>query len=253
MSEFTAMYFLWKREILRFIRARSRIVGSLAMPFFFLAILGSGLSGAFSSDATNGNYTSFIAPGIICMTLLFGSVFAGVTVIMDRKFGFLKETLIAPVNRTTIVLGKSIGGGTTAVIQALLLLIISLFMGVTFDLSPLTLAAAIFIMTITSMAFVALGIAIASCMEDMHGFQLVTNFLVMPMFFLSGGLFPLSNTPGYVQALSYLDPLTYAVEALRALFLHASVVPLETSVAVLVGFLAVCTLAAAWLFAKIEE
>ncbi|MGC8851238.1 MAG: ABC transporter permease [Candidatus Micrarchaeia archaeon] len=247
----SAIYWLWKREIIRFWRAKSRVIGSLGMPFFFLAIIGTGLNGALSLPGFSGSYMEFIAPGILGMVLLFGSIFSGVTIIMDRQFGFLKETLVAPVSRTSIAIGKALGGATTAVIQGLLMLVIALLMGV--HLNLLALPLAIVLMVLISVAFVSVGIAIASMMEDMHGFQLVMNFLVMPMFFLSGALFPLVNAPLPVQALSYANPLTYGVEALRFTLTGSSELPLALCVAVLLLFFVVSTYAAAALFKRIES
>ncbi len=249
--ELTAIYFMWKREIIRFLRAKSRVVGSLGMPFFFLVILGTGLSEVSNMPGVHGSYIQFITPGILAMVLLFGSVFSGVIVIMDRQFGFLKETLVAPVSRTSIVLGKAIGGGTTAVIQGILMLLIAMLLGVTINVSGLLPALAL--MMVISVSFVLLGIAMASLMEDMHGFQIIMNFLIMPMFFLSGAVFPLDTAPEIVRYVSYVDPLTYAVEALRFLLVGYSTIDFAVSVSVLAAFFIVTTLAAAHLFGKIES
>jgi len=249
--ELTAIYFMWKRELIRFYRSKSRIVGSLAMPFFFLAILGTGLNGAMSLPAGDGNYMEYIMPGVLGMVLLFGSVFSGVIVIMDRQFGFLKETLVAPVSRTSIVIGKSLGGATTAVIQGLLMLVLASFLGATFELQNLMFA--IPLMILVSTAFVAFGIAIGSVLEDMHGFQLISNFLVMPMFFLSGALFPLTSAPAIVRDISYIDPLTYAVEALRFFLVGSSSMPIQLSLGVLCAFLVATTTLSAYLFGRIES
>ncbi len=249
--ELTAVYFMWKREIIRFFRSKSRIVGSLGQPFFFLAILGTGLNGAMRLSGVGGNYMEFIVPGILASVLLFGSIFSGIIVIMDRQFGFLKETLVAPVNRTSIVIGKSLGGATTAMVQGILMLGLATLLGATIDLA--NMPAVLLIMALVSMAFVSLGIVFGSLMEDMHGFQLITNFLVLPMFFLSGALFPLSTAPQVVQYVSYIDPLTYAVEALRYFIVGTSSMPLAVCVGILVAFFAVTTLAAAYFFSKIES
>jgi ABC-2 type transport system permease protein len=247
----TAVYFMWKRELIRFFRSKSRVVGSLGMPFFYLAILGTSLNGAMSLPAGNGNYLEFIMPGILGMVLLFGSVFSGIIVIMDRQFGFLKETLVAPVSRTSIVIGKSLGGATTAVFQGLLMMGLALALGATIDLANLPLV--ILMMAIISMSFVSMGIAFGSLMEDMQGFQLVMNFLVMPMFFLSGALFPLGDAPQIVQYISYIDPLTYAVEALRFFIIGSATMPITLSIGVLLAFFAITTWISAYLFNRIES
>jgi len=249
--EITALYFMWRREIIRFYRSKSRVVGSLAMPFFFMAILGSSMGGAMNLPSGDGNYLEFLMPGILSMVLLFGSVFSGVIVIMDRQFGFQKETLVAPVSRTCIVVGKSLGGATTAVLQGLMMMALAALFGATVD--PATLPPAILLMGLISMAFVALGVAIGSVLEDMHGFQLIMNFLVMPMFFLSGALFPLNQAPEIVRMLSLIDPLTYAVDALRFLLMGQSTMPIEVSAGVLLGFFALTTLLSTYMFNRIES
>ncbi len=249
--ELTAIYFMWKRELIRFYRSKSRIIGSLGMPFFLLAVVGASLNGVFQLPGGGTNYLQFMTPGILAMVLLFGSVFSGVIVIMDRQFGFLKETLVAPVSRTSLVIGKSLGGATTSVIQGLLMLLIALLIGVQLDLS--SMLAVILLMALISTAFVALGIALACTMEDMHGFQLISNFLIMPMFFLSGAMFPLSTAPEIVRTISYIDPLTYAVEALRFFLVGQASIPLPLSLGILSAFLIACTLAATYLFNRIES
>jgi len=250
-NEFTAIYFMWKREIIRFIRSKSRVIGSLGMPFFFLAIVGSGLGGALNLPGVEGGYMDFVAPGIIAMVILFGSIFSGVIVIMDRQFGFLKETMIAPVKRTSIVIGKALGGGTTAVIQGIIMLLIAMLLGVQINFANIILA--LIFMFVVSVSFVSLGIAIASTMEDIHGFQLVVNFIIMPIFFLSGAIFPLDTAPDVIRYLSYVDPLTYVVDVLRYLLIGYSAIPLETSIAVVLVFLAATTSVAVYLFNRIES
>lgn len=249
-NELIAIYSMWKREVIRFFRSRSRLIASLATPFLFLAVLGSGLNGAISGGSVS--YLDFIAPGVLAMVLLTGSIFSGSIVIMDRQFGFLKETLIAPVSRTSIVIGKALGGATTALIQGCLMIAVSVFvLGVHISLT--SILTAIPLMALISMSLVSLGVAMASIMEDMQGFQLIMNFLVMPMFFLSGALFPLEKAPAILQYLSYIDPLTYAVESLRYLFIGSSHIPISISVSVLCVFFLITNLAASYLFGKIED
>ncbi len=249
MSELTAIYYIWKRELIRFSRSKSRIIGSLAMPFFFLAIIGTGMGSLVKVGG--GSYLDFMAPGILSMVVLFGSIFSGVIVIMDRQFGFLKETMVAPVKRTSIVIGKALGGATTAVIQGMLMLGIAMLLGAHIDMTDLLPVMALMFMV--SVMFVSLGIAIASTMEDMHGFQLVMNFLVMPMFFLSGALFPLTAAPEPIRWLSYIDPMTYVVEAMRYLLVGSSTMPIAVSGGVLGFALVLSVLLATWLFNRIES
>ena len=248
--ELMAIYALWKRELIRFFRSKSRLVGSLGMPFFFLAILGTGLNSAFFIGG-EGNYLQFLAPGIIGMVLMFGSIFSGVIVIMDRQFGFLKETLVAPVSRLSIVTGKALGGATTAVIQGILIMVIALLLGVQLQLANIVLL--LFFMFLISTMFVSLGIAIASRMEDMHGFQLIMNFLIMPFFFLSGAFFPLSTAPELLRTLSLFDPLTYAVEGLRYLLTSSSEMAFGLSLTVVLGLTAGFMVLAMYMFNRIEE
>ncbi len=247
--EISAVLSLWKREVVRFFRAKSRVIGTLGFPFFFLAVLGTGLNSVMAIPGTN--YLDFMTPGILSMVLMFGSVFSGVIVIMDRQFGFLKETLVAPVSRVSIIAGKSLGGATTAVFQGLLMLGMAVLLGAHIDLEMMPIVVGL--MALVSLSFVSLGTAIASLMEDMHGFQLVMNFLVMPMFFLSGALFPVDSAPDIIRYISYIDPLTYAVEAFRFFLAGSSHMPIEISLGVLVLFLATTTYLAAYLFSRIEE
>lgn len=248
-QEISAVLALWKREVVRFFRAKSRIVGTLGFPFFFLAVLGTGLNSVMAIPGTN--YLDFMVPGILSMVIMFGSIFSGVIVIMDRQFGFLKETLVAPVSRLSIIVGKSLGGATTAVFQGLLMLVMAILLGAHIDIEaiPVTIG----LMVLVSLSFVSLGTAIASMMEDMHGFQLIMNFLVMPMFFLSGALFPLDSAPEIIRYISYIDPLTYAVEAFRFFLGGSSHMPIEVSLGALALFLAGTTYLAAYLFSRIED
>lgn len=250
-SEFNTIYHLWKRELIRYYRVKSRIIGSLAMPIFFLAFLGLGLGSAFATvQGIEGSYIDFMAPGMIGMVLLFSSMFSGITVIMDKQFGILKEILVAPVSRFSVVIGKALGGTTTAIIQGILVLLIVMVMGIGINLYSLPLA--LVFMVLISLSFVSLGLAIASRMEDMHGFQLVMNFLIMPMFLLSSALFPLDGLPAWLKTVSYLDPLTYGVDGLRGLFLGYSHFPVLLDLIILAGFCAAMIILGSYLFGKRE-
>lgn len=207
-----AIYILWLRQIKRYFRSKSRIVGSLGQPILFLVALGYGLNSVFAASG-QGNYIQFLAPGIIGMSILFTAIFSGIEIIWDRQFGFLKETLVAPVSRFTIMFGRTLGGATTASLQGILVLVISLFIG--FHPNWAGLIPALIIMVLIALVFTALGTAIASRLEDMQGFQLIMNFLVMPIFFLSGALFPLTNLPAALAVLTSLDPLSYGIDGLR--------------------------------------
>ena len=249
-QELEGIYALWKRELIIFFRSKSRVIGSMGMPFFFLAILGTGLNNVFPVSG-GGNYMNFIAPGIIAMVLMFSSIFAGVIVLMDRQFGFLKETLVAPISRLSLVLGKALGGATTAMIQGTIIMLVAILLGVNIQLAHILLLFPF--MFLISLMFVSLGIAIASTLEDMHGFQIIVNFLLMPLFFLSGALFPLSSAPEILRTASMLDPLTYGVNGLRYLLLGQSDVTFTVSLVVILAFTALFISAAIYLFGRIEE
>ncbi|MBI4962304.1 MAG: ABC transporter permease [Desulfomonile tiedjei] len=208
-----AIYTLWLREVKRFGRNKSRLIGSMALPVLFLVVLGSGFGGFFRyrDDVT---YIQFIGPGIIGMTLLFSAMFGGMNVLWDKQFGFLKEILVAPVSRTAIMTGKTIGTVTTSMLRALVLLAALIAAGlVRFDVGGFLMA--LVFMFLVSASFVSLGIALASWMTDPHGFQLIMNFVIMPVFFLSGALFPLDDLPRWLAILTRLNPLTYGVDGMR--------------------------------------
>lgn len=215
-QDFYAIYSIWLREMLRFFRVKSRLIGSLGSPFFFLAFLGIGFgSGTAMPGIPQGvGYVGFLTPGIIGMTLLFSSTFAGLSVLWDREFGFLKEIMVAPVSRIAIVLGRTAGGVTTAIIQALIILLSGVLLGMAVPgLQGLIISLAF--MILIAATFIGLGLAFASKMEDMSGFSLIMNFLIFPLFFLSGALYPLDRFPPVIKILAYLNPLTYGVDGLR--------------------------------------
>jgi ABC-2 type transport system permease protein len=211
-----AVYSIWLREMLRFFRLKSRLIGSIGAPFFFLAFLAMGFGPVASMPGIPEgiDYISYLTPGIIGMTLLFSSTFAGLSVLWDREFGFLKEIMVAPVSRISIVLGRTSGGVTTAIMQAVIILISGILLGMSVpSLSGLLLSVVFMIMIAAT--FIGLGLAFASKMEDMSGFSLIMNFLIFPLFFLSGALFPIDRFPAVVRTLAYLNPLTYGVDGLR--------------------------------------
>jgi ABC-2 type transport system permease protein len=209
----STVYTLWLREMKKFARNRSRLIGSMALPVLFLVVLGSGFGGFFQYRQ-GVSYVQFIGPGIVGMTLLFSSMFGGLSVLWDRQFGFLKEILVAPVSRVAIMAGKTLGTVTTSMIKGLVLLL-ALAVGGLVHLDPVGLVVAVAFMFVISAAFVALGIAVAALMSDPHGFQLIMNFLIMPVFFLSGALFPLEGLPRWLGVLTRINPLTYGVDGMR--------------------------------------
>jgi ABC-2 type transport system permease protein len=209
-----AIYILWLRELKKYSRSRVQIIASMGQPLLYLLVLGFGLGPVFQK-AGGGSYLQFVAPGIIGMTVLFTSVFSGIALLWDRQFGFLKETLVAPVPRIQIMIGRTFGGATVAMIQGTLIVIVCLIFG----FRPAHWATAplgFLFMALIAIVFAALGTAIGSSLQDMQGFQLIMNFLVLPIFFLSGALFPLNNLPKVLSFVTALDPLTYGVDGLRA-------------------------------------
>jgi ABC-2 type transport system permease protein len=244
------IYTLWLRSVKRYIRSKSRIVGSLGMPVFFLLALGFGLNEVVQIPGSPGeNYLQFLVPGIIAMAVLFTSIFSGIMIIWDKQFGFLKETLVAPVSRLEIMLGQTAGGATTAFIQGAFILVLSLFIGIRMPSLAGFLIAFLF-MTLIGICFAALGIAIASRMEDMHGFQLIMNFVIFPIFGLSGALFPIESLPGWVIPLTLINPLTYGVEGIRYGLLGTSAIHPLVCLAALGLSTAVMIVIGAFLFRK---
>ena len=245
-----AIYTLWVREVKKYFRSRSRIIGSLGQPVLFLVALGFGLGPTFKA-AGQGDYIQFLVPGIIAMSILFLAIFSGINVIWDRQFGFLKETLVAPVPRWQIMLGRTLGGATVAILQGFIVFGISFLAG--FKLvNPAYLPITLVFMALIALFFTALGTAIASVLEDMHGFQLIMNFLVMPIFFLSGALFPLENLPKALGIVVRFNPLSYGVDGIRATLDGVSQFGLMTDFWVLSFFTAILVSIGSYLFSKIQ-
>jgi ABC-2 type transport system permease protein len=217
-----AIYILWLREMKRTWRAKSRVIGTLIMPLFFLAFLGFGFRRAvIPGIPAEVNYGSFLTPGIIGMTMLFTSMFAGISVLWDKEFGFLKEIMVTPVSRTSIVLGRIAGGATSSLVQGTMILLLSTLLG--FKIPNIaSFFLALVLMCLISFTFIGLGLIFASRMKDIQGFSLIMNFVIFPLFFLSGALYPLDELPRWLNILAYLDPLTYGVDGLRAVLLGAS-------------------------------
>jgi ABC-2 type transport system permease protein len=209
-----AIYILWLRELRRYMRSRAQLVASLGQPLLYLLALGFGFGPVFEK-AGHGSYLQFVAPGVISMTVLFSSIFSGIALLWDRQFGFLKETLVAPVPRVQIMFGRILGGATVAVIQGLLVVVVCVLAGFRV-LTPAGLPLALLFMGLIAFVFAALGTAIGSMLENMQGFQLIMNFLVMPIFFLSGALFPLTNLPKALDIVTRFDPLSYGVDGIRS-------------------------------------
>ena len=247
-----AIYVMWLREMKRFFRAKARVVGTLAMPFFFLLSFGLGMRGSFFIPGQREiDYLNFLVPGIIGMTLLFNSIFAGISVLWDREFGFLKEILVAPVKRWVIVLGRIAGGVTTALLQALLILLLSLFLGFKIAVFHLLFFTFLFMLLI-GIGFIGFGIALASILENTESFSLIMQLIVFPTFLLSGAFFPVSNFPNWVKVFSLRNPLTYGVDGLRASLIGFSQFPLGLDLLIVSFFAFLMLFLGSFLFNKSE-
>jgi ABC-2 type transport system permease protein len=244
------IYVLWLRQLKRYFRSRARIIGSLGQPLLFLISLGFGFGPIFRR-AGQGNYIQFLAPGVIAMTVLFSGIFNGIELIWDKQFGFLKETLVAPVPRVTIMIGRTLGGATTSVMQGLIVAIACLIVGFRPN-SFMAVGGGLVFMTLIALMFTALGTAIASGLSDFQGFQMIMNFLVMPIFFLSGALFPLVGLPRALDIVARIDPLSYGVDGLRSSMTGISHFGLSMDFAVLSVLTVALLLIGSRMFSKIQ-
>ena len=245
-----AIYILWLRELKRYTRSRAQMIASLGQPLLYLLVLGFGLGPVFQK-AGNGSYLQFMAPGVIGMTVLFSSVFSGIALLWDRQFGFLKETLVAPVRRLQLMIGRTCGAATTAMIQGLLVTVVTLIAG----FRPVNLAMVplgLLFLALIAVVFSGLGTAIGSSMKDMQAFPLVMNFLMLPIFFLSGALFPLTNLPKALNIVTSLDPLAYGVDGLRSALIAQSHFGAALDLLVLCCVAVALLGLGAWRFSKIE-
>jgi ABC-2 type transport system permease protein len=235
MSEIRGIYTLWLREVKRYTREKTRLISSFFQPVIWLVIFGSGMR--FSTGVAGIEYQQFIFPGIIGQTLLFTSMFMGISIIWDREFGFMKEILVAPISRTSVFVGKMLGGSTDAVAQGSLVFLFGFLVGVRFDLEAFLLS--IPLMIIITFGLVSIGLVLASVMESLESFGVIQTFVNLPIFFLSGALFPLEHVPKWLQWFSIIDPLTYGVDALRTTILKESwtpLFPIELDLLVILAF-----------------
>ncbi len=230
------LYAIWLREFKVFLRERSRLVASIFTPVLWLFVIGSGLGSAVSSTVPGFDYQQFIFPGIVSMSIIFTSVFYGSYIIWDRKFDFLKSVMVAPVSRATVFVGKTLGGMTNSLIQASILLAVGVAIGIPF--TPLSLAQAVAVVLLMSFGLTSLGLALGSYMYSLEGFQMIVSFVVFPLFFLSGALFPLDKLPAWLSVLTAADPAAYGVDALRNLMLGTGTYTFEFDLAILVALTA---------------
>ncbi|HEC24288.1 MAG TPA: ABC transporter [Chloroflexi bacterium] len=255
------IFTIWYRDLLRYIRDRSRIIASLAQPLLFLFVFGGGLAPAISGLAGGRlDFKQFMFPGILGMTVLFTSIFSAISIVWDREFGFLKEVMVAPVSRTAVALGKVAGGSTIAMIQGSIILLLAPLLGITLSVGQIV--SLVLLMLLMAAMMTSLGILIAARQRSMEGFQMIMNFLLMPMFFLSGAFFPLQGVPQWMEWLAKINPVTYGVDALRRMALQGTIPaqfldmlilhPLWVDAAIMAGFGLVFLVPAVWLFSKAE-
>lgn len=257
-------YTIWYRDVLRFVRDRSRIFGSLAQPLLFLFALGYGVGSALGRIGSSGGipgipYIEFLYPGILCMTVLFTALFSAISIVWDREFGFLREVLVAPVSRTAVALGKVAGGATVAMFQAAIIMLLGPFLGVRYSLERIALM--LLGLLLLAAVITALGILIASRQKTMEGFQVIMQFILLPMLFLSGAFFPFTAGGGaaaVLRAIGTVNPMAYGVDALRQLALGGrlpaalALRPAGVDALVLLGFFVLFLVPAVWLFSRQE-
>jgi ABC-2 type transport system permease protein len=225
-----AVSIVWRRELLRFKSDRLRAISSLIQPVLFLFVLGTGLSSLAKGGMPPGvDFRTFIYPGVLAMSVLFTAIFSAASIVWDREFGFLREMLVAPVSRSAIVIGKCLGGATVATLQGIVILILAGLAGVPYD--PILFLTVIGELLLLSFTLTAFGVMMAARISQIQAFMALTQMLVMPLFFLSGALYPLNNLPAWLTVLTRLDPLTYIVDPMRhAVFSHLSVSPAAIAV-----------------------
>jgi len=244
------IYILWLRQIRRYTRSKSRIIGAVGQPLLFLLALGYGI-GSLYKRAGGGNYIEFLVPGIIIQTILFGAIFWGINIIWDKQFGFLKETLVAPVSRLRILIGSALGGATTTLIQALLVFFLSMLLGFRPYNWALTIPA-LFIIAVFAFAITCFGAGLAARVNDFQGFQAINQFLIFPLFFLSGALFPIQGFPKALRIIASVNPVSYAVDALRHILINQGHFNLTVDLLVILLTLIVLTIFGVNSFEKIE-
>ena len=251
-SEIKGLYAIWYREFLVFLREPSRLVGAIIQPLLWLVIFGTGLGSIIEPGSVSGaNYQQFLFPGILVMTVLFGSLFFGLYIILDKRIDFLKEVLVAPLNKSTMFFGKALGGSTDGLLQIIILMILgAIFFGIHFTLLKIILTLVIVILLL--IAVTSLGLAIGSIMDSPEGFGLISNFVIFPLFFLSGALFPVTNLPFWLKAIVTINPVSYAVDALRAVILGMSSYGLALDFTVLIAFTFAMVIAGTWAFKRIK-
>jgi ABC-2 type transport system permease protein len=245
MSELEAVYWIWFREFKRYWRDRSRVISSFVQPILFLVILGGGFSFV---RLGNLSYQTFLFPGVVAISLVGISISSGISVIWDREFGFLKEILVAPISRISIFFGKALGGCTTALIQGIIILSLAFLLNIPLSIS--SFISSVGLMTVISLGLVSIGLIIASLIETIESFGVIMNFLIFPLIFLSGAFYPLQEAPEWLRIISYFNPLTYGVEALRHVIIGVSFTPLSLSFVIALSFSLVSILVGGFAFSR---
>lgn len=217
-SDLNAIYVVVAREFIKFARERGRLISTLARPLLWLFLVGGGMSKMVSHDTLGMPYMHFIFPGILGMTILFSSIFSSISIIWDKEFGFMKEMLVAPVSRSSIVIGKALSGTAVSTIQALIILLLFPLVGL--KLSIIQILLILGISVLLSFCISALGILIATFYENLESFSVIMNFIVMPMFFLSGAMYPVKLLPDILKFFTMINPLTYGIDALKHMVFH---------------------------------
>src|ERR1700729_4160549 len=220
-SELRAIKIVWRRELIRFRSDKLRIVTALVQPLLFLFVLGAGLQSLARAGTHGVALKTFIYPGILCISVMFTAMFSAASIVWDREFGFLREMMVAPVRRSSIVIGKVLGGATVASFQGVIVICLAGFVGVPYK--PLMIIGIFILQVLLAFAITAFGVMIAVRIKQMQSFMGVMQMIITPMFFISGALFPVANLPGWLLVLNRLDPLPYAVDPMRRLvFSHLS-------------------------------
>jgi len=248
--EFQAIYVMWVRHMKRFVRSKSRLISSIVQPLFFLFILGSGFR-SVSMPGLEGDYLYFLAPGIITMAIMFNSMFTGVSLLWDKQFGFLQEVLVAPVSRFSIIIGRTLGGATTALLQGFIILIIIMILKV--PIAGITgFILTIFFMITIAFSAVGFGLIIASKMRDFQGFPLIMNLIIMPLIFLSSAFFPVTSN-STLKTIAFFNPVFYMVDGLRgSLIGKSNVLPPVLDLIIVIIICIIMMFVGSYLFSKSE-
>jgi ABC-2 type transport system permease protein len=251
-AELRGLYAIWYRELLVFMREPSRLVGSIIQPLLWLVIFGTGVGSIIEPGTISGvDYQQFLFPGILVMTVLYGSLFFGLYIILDKRIDFLKEVLVAPLRKSTMFFGKALGGSTDGLLQIIILMVLgAIFFGIHFTL--LSIILTFIIVSLLLISITSLGLAIGSLMDSPEGFGLISSFAIFPLFFLSGALFPVRNLPDWLKTVVMINPVSYAVDALRSVILGITGYSLLLDFSVLIVFTAVMVITGTWAFKRIK-